>query len=47
MQYGVRGLGDRELIEGLSSPFLSAMRDSRKLADTIFSAIHNTYNGIA
>ena len=39
MQYGVRGLGDRELIEGLISPYLSARMDSRKLADTILSAM--------
>ena len=39
MQYGVRGLGDRELIEGLISPYLSVRMDSRKLADTILTAM--------
>ena len=39
MQYGVRGLGDSELIECLISPYLSARMDSRKLADTILSAM--------
>lgn len=39
MQYGVKGLGDRELIEGLINPYLSARMDSRKLADTILEAM--------
>ena len=39
MQYGVKGLGDRELIEGLISPYLSARMDSRKLAETILDAM--------
>ena len=39
MQYGIKGLGDRELIEGLISPYLSVRMDSRKLADTILTAM--------
>ena len=39
MQYGVRGLGDRELIEGLINPYLSARMDSRKLATIILEAM--------
>lgn len=38
-QYGVKGLRDRELIEGLISPYLSARTDSMKLADTILKAM--------
>ena len=39
MQYGIRGLGDKELIEALISPYISARIDSRKLADTILEAM--------
>ena len=39
MQYGAKGLGDRELIEDLISPYLSTRMDSRKLTDTILSAM--------
>ena len=39
MQYGIKGLGDRELIEALISPYISARIDSRKLADTILEAM--------
>lgn len=39
MQYGIKGLGDRELIEGLISPYISKKVDSRKLADTILEAM--------
>ena len=39
MQYGIKGLGDRELIEGLISPYLSVRMDSSKLADTILAAM--------
>ena len=39
MQYGVKGLCDRELIEGLINPYLSARMDSKKLADTILNAM--------
>ena len=39
MQYGIKGLGDRELIEGLISPYISKKVDSRKLSDTILEAM--------
>lgn len=39
MQYGVKGPGDRELVVGLISPYLSARMDSRKLTATILSAM--------
>ena len=39
MQYGIKGLGDRELIEGIISPYISKKVDSRKLADTILEAM--------
>ena len=39
MQYGIKGLGDRELIEGLISPYIAKKVDSRKLADTILEAM--------
>ena len=39
MQYGIKGLGDRELIEGFICPYISKKVDSRKLADTILEAM--------
>ena len=39
MQYGIKSLGDKELIEALISPYISARIDLRKLADTILEAI--------
>ena len=39
IQYGVRGLGDRELLEGLIRPYLSSRSDSKKLASTILETM--------
>ena len=39
VQYGVRGHGDRELIEGLIRPYRSSRSDSKKLASTILEAM--------
>lgn len=39
VQYGVRGLGDRELLEGLIRPYLSSRSDSKKLSATILEAM--------
>ena len=39
MQYGIKGLGERELIEGLISPYISKKVDTRKLAETILEAM--------
>ena len=39
MQYGIKSLCDRELIEGLISPYISKKVDSRELADTILEAM--------
>ena len=39
MQHGIKGLGERELIEGLISPYISKKVDTRKLAETILEAM--------